>query len=109
MTSLPSRFQKPSYRVWAAMKRLSRDRWLSPSEVETIGMALARRASPGRPHWVLKAAIADECDVVGMIDGKPPAYTFEPHYGEVLKAAKKIKATRVAHAEIEFLKTVRSF
>ena len=72
------RHEKPSYRVWRAMKRISRDKWLSPEEVGRISRGLAYHCcwGHGAQRMALKFAIDDLCIHVGMIDGKPP---FDKH------------------------------
>ncbi len=99
--------QTPSVRVGRAMARLSRDKWLSGEEVRRVTLALAMCASPARPHWVAQNAIRGECEHVGMIRGRPPAFVFEQHYGEVLRAVKNLTGNCKIAPEIALLQTVR--
>lgn len=109
-TSWPrtNRLDRPSDRVRSAMRRLSRDTWLAPDEVARIGTRLSKTASPVAWAVVQKHAYAGECEVVGMIGGLPPAFVWEDHYRDVLRAVQSnIKKGREA-VMIAILKTVRT-
>lgn len=103
-----NRTDRPSDRVRAAMRRLSRDTWMPPDEVARIGTRLSKTASPTAWAVVQKHSYAMECEVVGMIGGLPPAFVFEDHYRAVLRAVQtNIKKGREA-VMIAILKTVRT-
>lgn len=103
--NLLPRSQRPSWRVNRAMRRISRDRWISGLEVRRIGYALAS-CSSGSPASVVKYSYAAECEVVGMIRGMPPAFVFEPHYPLVLDAVRKNEKRGSAFIELALLRTV---
>ena len=63
------RHQRPSTRVWLALRRLSRDRILTPKEVVRIGMHLSYCAS-GNAHATFKSAAGEARDL-GMLRGFP--------------------------------------
>ena len=71
----------PSRRARLALNRLSRERWISGKECGEILRGWVGNNSAYR------AAMAG-CEYVGIIGGIPPAFPFEPHYGEVLDAVK---------------------
>ena len=100
---------RPSFRVRAALTRLSRDRWLSGEEVGRIARSLAARAAWSQHgiSSIVRASCADDCFYVGMIDGKPPAYRFESHYRDVCAVVEKLERNKRLVPEIEFLKIVR--
>lgn len=91
----------PAARVQRAMWRVSRDRWLHPDEVWRIGLTFSRLASRN-PSNTMKHAIALECEVVGMIRGRPPAYVWEPHYRSVMRCVRKKQSA--AQVELAMLK-----
>ena len=75
------RKQKPVYRVSEAVRRLSRDRWLSPRECSDLGFRFARMAGSCRPAQTRDAAIPMPCRwTVGMLRGRPPALPDDPGY-----------------------------
>jgi hypothetical protein len=76
-----------SSRVRRALDRLSRDRWLSGQEVCSIGLRLSHCAS-GNPTWTYRNARAGECEVIGMLQGRPPVWRDHPRYGEFVDALK---------------------
>lgn len=101
------RAQPPSWRVGRALWRLSRDRWLAGPEVSRLGLALAACLSD-RPAAVLRGTRVDACVAVGMWRGRPPAYTFEPHYRDVLEAVRKNIGRGAVAVELALLRVVRS-
>lgn len=86
-----------SNRVRRAMARLSRDRWLPPSEVRRIGLALSR-AKSAAPCHVFYHAIPIECTVVGMLRGQRP-FAFDTKEAAKLRKYK----TKGAAADMLFL------
>ena len=76
----------PSVRVRRALERLSRDRWIPGNQVTRIAMILSKCASPGAWRTVMNAALQMESEVVGIINGNPPARRFEPDYGVFVNA-----------------------
>lgn len=93
--------QRPSYRVELAMKRLSRNQYLTPQEVDFIGMALARIASPSQWASVFRAVIGHHY-FTGMINGEPAFYVYERGYKDALKVVSQEKdKTKIL---IQFLK-----
>lgn len=75
-----NRNSKPVERVNAIMTRLSRDKYLTASEVKRILWKLVKKTAPGSPHIVAKYAISEDCQYVGMIKGRPPVCMGEDHY-----------------------------
>lgn len=98
---------RPSYRVNRAMKRLSRDKWLSPDEVSRIGLSLAKCAAPAGYGMVLKHSYAAECEIVGMINGFPPAFHFDRNYHFVLATVRSILKRKDPVPEIALLSTLK--
>lgn len=98
------RWRRPCDRVYAALERISRDKWLPPSEVYRIGIALARKCS-GNPGRTLESA-AYLALHVGMIGGRPIAVIGQETYRDALKLAEKFdqKERPDARAEIEIIK-----
>ena len=89
-----------SGRLYWALVRVSRDRYLYPQEVMRVGMALARCLSPARPAWVLDAAIQKSCQAVGMLRGHPPLNTWEPMYLQLVELVQR----KPKNIEFEILK-----
>lgn len=98
----PNRSWRGVERVRAALKRLSRDRWLSPDEVRKKALALAWYCS-GRPHRTVDYALPAECNVIGMLRGEPPAYRLEDDYMDFFKALHGLKRDSGAKAELIIL------
>ena len=88
---------RPAYEIKRILKRLSRERWLSPHDVLRIGRRLA---APGK---LPKDAFAIECQRVGMLRGRPPAFAWEPHYKHV------VKATQSRFPELTLLKCAHPY
>lgn len=91
-----SRHDRPIVRVQRAMRRISRDRWIHPDDVERILSILVDCAHP-RPctrAYLSYHAIPFECTAVGMLRGQPPAFASEPEYGEILTAVKNLPSRR---------------
>jgi len=95
--------QKAIYRVWRALRRISRDRWVSGDEVFSIGIRLARCCS-GRPTVVLQKAIEPECEAIGMIQGFAPAHVSDVDYGRYIDALSGKKPRNDLSIELEILK-----
>jgi hypothetical protein len=51
------------------MARLSRDRWLSPSEVMALSARLCRKFGSANPCWTAKAYLPEMAIHVGMLRG----------------------------------------
>lgn len=103
---MTDRGSKPIIRIHASMKRLSRDKWLSPEEVMEISTRLSKLCSTSYGN-IVKHAFPYECFIVGMIKGEPPAYLFENRYKAVLEAVKKVEHSKTLTPEIELLKAMR--
>jgi hypothetical protein len=89
------------------MTRLSRDTWIPPDEVVRIAVRLSKLASPYAWGSVINHIYATECEVVGMIRGRPPAFLFESHYREVREAVQRNEKKGREAVMIALLKTVR--
>lgn len=76
------------------IKRLSRNRWLSPEDVNSIGLAAAVKYSR-TPSHTFNRAIMDTCCFVGMINGEPPCYPQEKSYKAVFNIVKRHKKDNV--------------
>lgn len=97
------RSDKPSYRVALALRRLSRDRWLSGEEASDLCFRLSQCASPRSWPNVAKAAMCGECEFIGMYHGEPPTYHFDPNYGDVYRALSGVKRKKDASVELMIL------
>ncbi len=103
------RHQRPSVRVFRALERITREKWISGDEVGRIGQRLAFLACQHQYFWqAYNAAVSSECRIVGMIHGRPPAYVFDDNYRDVLNAVRKLEKNKALLPEIELLKTVRA-
>lgn len=101
----PNRSWPPYLRVRLAMARLTRDRWMAPEDVtKTVNRLLTCATAPGFLGG--RNVVPFECQGVGMIRGRPPAYHFEPHYPVVLDAVRRVLKNPKLCPEIEILKTV---
>lgn len=94
---------RPCDRVRSALNRLSRDRWISGDECRKLVHSLACCCS-GSPSTVAKAAMAAECEFVGMLRGYPPAFIFEDDYRDFFIALSGLKRDSQAKAELLILK-----
>lgn len=83
------RRQKPRDRVWCAMRRLTRDKWICGEEVERIGHALARCASR-QPTKVFEEAISDRCLTFGMTNGRPLTSPYKCDHKEFLEELDRV-------------------
>lgn len=103
----PPRAQKAVHRVWWAVRRLSRDRWLRPAEVRRIGMAFARKCS-GSPHRTFEAAVpALMRDAVGMLRGVAPMYGHEKGFHRLVEvASNETRFVNGCRRELELLKLI---
>ena len=68
-----------SYRARTALKRLSRNKWISGKKCERIVRNWV--TNENAYNAVMKGGI----EYVGIINGFPPAFFFEDHYKEVYK------------------------
>lgn len=98
------RYRRPVDRVWAALNRLSRDKWLCPSEVFRLGMAMANCCG-NNPSRTFHGA-ARYADLTGMLGGRCLAFPGEETYLEALALAEKHNDPNRegARAEIDILK-----
>ncbi len=78
-----------SGRLYWALARLSRDRWLSYREVQEKGMRLARCLAPVRASQILDESLRREVVAVGMLDGEPPFYLGDSQYSQMLELAQR--------------------
>jgi hypothetical protein len=76
---------------------------MSGDDVMRVGLALSRCASGATPMQVFRRSIPIECEAVGMIRGKPPAFLFEPHYRKILAAVQKNQKRGAAFVELALL------
>lgn len=98
----PNRSWKAVDRVRAALKRISRDKWLSPQEVCDTAARLAVHCS-GNPTWTADRAVPGECTVIGMLKGEPPAWRWEDDYKTFFKALHGLNRDSGAKAELIIL------
>lgn len=97
------RRDRPVDRVRAAMRRLSRDRWLAPDECVNISMRLAECCS-GQPSWTAQSAVWGACIAIGMLRGTAPAMPWDSDYGRFVAALHGLKRDDRAKAELLILK-----
>ena len=95
---------RPSIRVNLALKRITRDKYLCGEKIEDISHRLAKCASPSSWQNVRNAAFPQECLIIGMFQGKPPAYYFQSFYSEAVYVFGGLKQTENARAELLYLK-----
>ena len=98
----PNRSWRPVLRVRAALTRLSRDKWLSPTDVRNAAIRLALHCS-NNPTWTADRATPGACHVVGMLKGEPPATPQDPDYKQFLKTLNGAKRDEGAKAELLLL------
>lgn len=99
----------PSERVRKAMARLTRDKWMPPSEVHQTALALARHCTHGNAAAcaVVKAAVPLACiAAVGMVRGGPPAHPEDPHYLDVFQAVRNNERRGAAYTELALLRCI---
>lgn len=75
--------QRPSTRIWRALRRLTRDRWISGPDLHKIVFSWC--SSHG---WMMGQVVrgVHEEFVVGMFRGKATAHHWQPDYGRVVDA-----------------------
>lgn len=94
------RRQSRQYRLLTAMRRLSRNRWLTASETRRIGIALARCCSY-RPWQTLEAAIGPTALYgVGLADGRSAVWLDDPNYRNILEFSKQVETFESLAAEL---------
>ena len=103
-----ARTDRPLDRVREAMRRLSRDKWLSPKETRDYTHSLLRHAVWTTPSIFLDRVYPDACNAVGMIRGLPPAFPGEAHYGDVLSLVRNHRKSDHRPMELKLLNLVRS-
>lgn len=84
---------RPIDRLRRILVRLSRDRWLSYSELLRISWEFAEKATLWRNN-VLRAIDKDldACRSTGMLRGKPAANPADPGYEELVKRLRYLKS-----------------
>lgn len=87
---MPKWQRRPSDRVGAALRRLSRDRWLAPMEVRRTALALASCCSHN-PPWTAKRWLESDFAQVGMALGEPPLSRFDDGYRELVRIVAAVK------------------
>lgn len=95
----------PGPRMRRVMARLSRDRWLPPSEVEGLALRLAWKFGSGNPHATVKAWLPEMAPHVGMLRGDAVCDQFQPGRGLLIERLRKIekRKDRLALGELEVL------
>lgn len=78
-------YAQPAWRVERALKRLSRDRWLSGEEVEQLALSLSRCCS-SRPNSTAWAAAPGPYRSLGMIAGRLPCLPDDPRFPKFQRA-----------------------
>jgi len=97
------RIQPPANRVRRALARLSRDKWLAPTECIDLAQRLAACCS-ANSSWTADAAVPDACLVIGMLRGMPPAFPWDHDYPKFMAALRGLKPQQSAKAELLILK-----
>lgn len=98
----PNRSWKAVERIRAALKRISRDKWLSPDEIRGMALHMARLCS-SNPTWTASHAIPMECEAIGMLKGEPPAWRWEDDYKTYFSALHGLNRDSGAKAELIIL------
>ena len=100
-----------SARVLRALTRLSRDRWLHPNEVHTVGMSLARcLVGVEAPAFsILERAVYTgfpdgEITEVGMLRGQPPLLKKSWHYERLKEHVRNNKNPKPPKMELIILR-----
>ena len=89
------RRDKPIVRVENAMRRLSRDRWLSPATVRKVAVAFARLAGSSRPSVTAEAAVAFSAYYAGMLRGRPASWPGSPGWGVIVDFGRRYDEGKV--------------
>ena len=94
------------------MRRVSRERWLSPKTVREIAMRFARLAGSGDPSRTAKAAVGEVAFwATGMLKGRTVSVPGMPGHGLIVDFAQRFDAgkTRCAMPEIRILQLIVQF
>lgn len=97
-----SRKHRPAARVSNALARLSRDRWIPPSEVAELALRLARCCS-GSPKHVLNFAVCRAALETGLLRGQPVSKISDPHFARTARLLQQRKPTRDGSDEVYIL------
>lgn len=81
--------------IWRAMERITRDRYLPPSEVRKTALALCTSIT-WRPENVIKVAYRLECESVGMFKGEPLLTMSNKNYRDLVLELRKAELVKVA-------------
>lgn len=105
----PRTNRNPEQRVRAALKRVSRDKYLTAVEVATLcGRFLncALRQYDGFGSFSFSRCMPRPCDVFGMLRGQPPCQPYDDGRGILLDRLDAIckRKNRGAAAEFEILR-----
>ena len=98
----------PDARVWWALWRCSRDKWLSPDQVYALGVRFASCLS-SKPESILlrtiqgSSLVYESCNV-GMLRGYPPFQVWESGYEEFRKHLRTLGRPKGEPAEMKILK-----
>lgn len=87
------KFRTNKQTVWYAMKRISRDKYLPPSEVRRVAYGICSHITT-RPQNVLKSVYRFECEAVGMIKGDPVITQCHKNYRELIDLLKKAESVK---------------
>ncbi len=78
------------YRFYCLMRRISRDKYLFPSEVCDLGLRVSLHC--GYASDMLHRLMF-ECSILGMLRGHPPVFHFEKGFSKFLIATKTLKTS----------------
>ena len=87
------KFRTHTQTVFYAMRRISRDKYLPPSEVKRVGYAICSHITT-RPQNVLKHSYRFECEFVGMIKGDPVINIHHENYFRLVEMLKKAESVK---------------
>jgi len=96
-------------RVWLALKRCSRDKWLSPEALYKTAYSFSVCINPTNPSATMSAAVQGRIDVqssvaVGMINGFSAFQPHDPGFFEFRDYLKKYRSPKAPPIELVILK-----
>jgi hypothetical protein len=96
-------------RVWWALWRCSRDKWISPDDVYRLGHAFSFCVNRASPSITMRSAVQGRIDVqsavcLGMVRGKPPFQRNEASFFSFKEYLKRVKKPKPVKVELEILR-----
>jgi len=84
---------RPEVRVWRALARCTKYRWISPVDLFNLGVRLASCIPNVDPERTTRSSIGwrdcEDCSMVGMLRGLPPFKRGHPLFEEMVAATRK--------------------